>query len=171
MTDSPSPPLEFGIRNLDESVGSLFSHVRSAMANMINQRTTCELGITGTQGRILFMVWSGRCLLAAELAREFGIAASAVTRRIDLLEARGLLTRVRSVEDRRVVRLALTPQGQAIAARMPAIFASVVDKLLSGLTPEETGFLESLLRRVLANSGDLAGLTHDATLYFEKKTH
>ncbi|MEA3098792.1 MAG: hypothetical protein QOF74_3032 [Caballeronia mineralivorans] len=65
----------------------------------------------------------------------------------------------------------MTPEGQAIASCMPAIFASVVDKLLSGLTPAETGFLEILLRRVLANSGDLAGLTHDATLYFEKKTH
>jgi DNA-binding MarR family transcriptional regulator len=170
MTVSPSPPLEFSIRNLNESVGSLFSHVRSTMVNMINQRTTCELGITGTQGSILFMVWSEKCLLAAELAREFGIDASAVTRRIDLLEARGLLRRVRSVEDRRVVRLALTPEGEAMASRMPAIFASVVDKLLSGFTPEETGFLKSMLRRVLANSGDLAGLTHDATLYFEKKT-
>src|SRR5258708_2175683 len=165
------PPIEFSIRNLNESVGSLFSHVRSTMANMINRQTTCELGITGAQGRFLFMGWSERCLLAAELAREFGIAASAVTHRIDLVEARGLLTRLRSVEDRRVVRLALTPEGQAIAACMPAIFASVVDKLLSGLTLAETGFLEILLRRVLANGGDLAGLTHDATLYFEKKTH
>ena len=171
MTDSPSPPLEFSTRHVNESVGSLFSRVRSTMANMINQRTTCELGITGTQGSILFMVWSGKCLLGAELAREFGIDASAVTRRIDLLEARGLLRRVRSAEDRRVVRLALTPEGEAMAAHMPAIFASVVDKQLSGFTPEETGFLKSMLRRVLANSGDLAGLTHDAALYPEKKTH
>lgn len=171
MTDSPLPPLEFSTRDLNESVGSLFSRVRTTMANMINQRATCELGVTGTQGRILFMVWSGKCLLAAELAREFGIGTSSVTRRIDLLEARSLLTRVRSVEDRRVVLLALTPEGHAIAARMPAISASVVNELLSGFTPEETGFLKSLLRRVLANSGDLAGLTHDTTLYCEKKTH
>ncbi|SOE92094.1 DNA-binding transcriptional regulator, MarR family [Burkholderia sp. D7] len=171
MTDSASRPLEFSVRNLNDSVGSLFSHVRSTMANMINQRTTCDLGITGTQGSILFMVWSEKCLLAAELAREFGIDASAVTRRIDLLEARGLLRRVRSVEDRRIVRLSLTPEGEAMAARMPAIFASVVDKLLSGFTPEETGFLKSMLRRVLANSSALAGLTHDAALYFEKKAH
>ena len=58
-----------------------------------------------------------------------------------------------------------------MAARVPAIFANVVDRLLSGFTPEETGFLKSMLRRVLANSGDLAGLTHDAALYLEKKTH
>jgi len=42
----PSPPIEFSIRNLNESVGSLFSHVRSTMANMINQRTTCEPGVS-----------------------------------------------------------------------------------------------------------------------------
>lgn len=171
MTDSPSRALEFSVRNLNDSVGSLFSHVRSTMANMINQRTTCDLGITGTQGSILFMVWSEKCLLAAELAREFGIDASAVTRRIDLLEARGLLRRVRSVEDRRIVRLSLTPEGEAMAVRMPTIFASVVDKLLSGFTPEETGFLKSMLRRVLANSSDLAEPTYDATHCFEKKTH
>jgi DNA-binding MarR family transcriptional regulator len=163
--------MEFNARDVNESVGSLFSRVRSAMANMMNQRTTCDLGITGTQSSILFMLWSGKCLLAAELAREFGIDASAVTRRIDLLEARRLLRRVRSVEDRRVVRLALTPEDAAMAARVPAIFANVVDRLLSGFTPEKTGFLKSMLRRVLANSGYLAGLTHDAALYLEKKTH
>ena len=171
MTDSPSAPLKFSARNLKESVGSPFSRVRSTMVNMINRRTTCELGITGTQGGILFMVWSEKCLLAAELAREFGIDASAVTRRIDLLEARGLLRRVRSVEDRRLVRLALTPEGEAMVARMPAINASVMDKLLSGFTPEEAGLLRSMLHRVLANSGDLAGLTHDAALDLEKKQH
>jgi DNA-binding MarR family transcriptional regulator len=91
----------------------------------------------------------------------FGIDASAVTRRVNLLGARGRLKPVRSVEKQRLMRLALTPEGEAMAARKPAINASVVDKLLSGFTPEETGFLGSMLRRVLANSGDFAGLTHN----------
>jgi DNA-binding MarR family transcriptional regulator len=171
MKDSPSTPLNLSARDFNESIGSLFSRVRSTVANMIKQRTTCELGITGTQGSILFTVWSEKCLLAAELAREFGIDASAVTRRIDLLEERCLLRRVRGVEDRRVVRFALTPEGEAMAACMPAIFASVVDKLLSGFTQQETQFLESTLCRVLSNSGDPAGLTHDAALYLGKKAH
>jgi DNA-binding MarR family transcriptional regulator len=139
------------------------------MANMINQRSMAELGIAGTQGSILFMLGSGRCLLAAELAREFGVDASAVTRRVDVLEARGLVTRVRSVEDRRVVRLALTPEGQTIAACIPAIFAGVVDQLLTGFTIEEIGFLKSMLRRVLANSGDPAGPIHDVSSNSDKK--
>ena len=69
---------------------------------------------------------------------------------------------VRSSEDRRVVRLALTAEGCAIAAKLPAIFSSVLDKLLCGFTPEETGFLKSMLRRVLANNADSSGITRDS---------
>ncbi|CAG4910120.1 MarR family winged helix-turn-helix transcriptional regulator [Paraburkholderia gardini] len=163
MTDpNPALPPEISEYQFGESVGYLLSRVKSTMSNMITQRTIAELGITSTQCSILFMVASGKCLLAAELAREYGIDASAVTRLIDRLEKRGLLTRVRSCEDRRVVRLALTPEGQAMAARMPAIFNGTLDRLLAGFTPEEVGFLKSMLRRALANSGDATWLSRDA---------
>jgi len=122
------------------------------MSNMVTQRAVAELGVTSQQASILFMVATGKCTLAAELAREYGIDASAVTRLVDRLEKRGLLQRVRSSEDRRAVHLALTPEGLAIAARMPAIFRSVTQHLSAGFTPEEVGFLKSMLRRILANS-------------------
>ncbi len=164
MTDElPTPPAEVMSYPFGESVGYLISRVRSTMANLVTQRTMAELGITSQQASVLFMVASGKCLLAAELAREYGIDASAVTRLVDRLEKRNLVRRVRSSEDRRVVRLALTPEGQSIAMRMPAIFSSVMDELLAGFTPEEVGFLKSMLRRVLTNAGcDLSGITRDA---------
>ena len=153
MTDpTPTPPPEVRDYELGESVGYLISRVKSTMSNMITQRTVAELGVTSQQASILFMVATGKCLLAAELAREYGIDASAVTRLVDRLEKRGLLQRVRSSEDRRAVRLALTPEGLAIAARMPAIFRSITEHLSTGFTPEEVGFLKSMLRRILANS-------------------
>ncbi|WJF91270.1 MarR family transcriptional regulator [Paraburkholderia bonniea] len=169
MDSAPTPP-EVSAYQLGESVGYLLSRVKSSMSNMVTQRTMAELGITSTQGSILFMVASGKCLLAAELAREYGIDASAVTRLIDRLEKRGLLTRLRCHDDRRAVRLALTPEGHAIAARMPAIFTGVMDKLLNGFTPEEVGFLKSMLRRALLNSGDPTGLLRDSTASSENKT-
>ena len=82
---------------------------------MVTQHTMAELGITSTQASIVFMLAAGQGVTAADLAREYGIDASAVTRLIDRLEKRGLLSRVRSEEDRRVVRLALTPEGHALA--------------------------------------------------------
>ncbi|WP_233800824.1 MarR family winged helix-turn-helix transcriptional regulator [Paraburkholderia sp. HP33-1] len=171
MTEpSNEPTPDLSEYQLGESVGYLISRVRSTLSNLVTQRSMAELGITSQQGSILFMVASGKCLLAAELAREYGIDASAVTRLIDRLEKRGLLTRVRSNEDRRVVRLALTPEGHAIAARMPGIFTGVLDSLLNGFTPEEVGFLKSMLRRVLINSGEQTGLTRDAASHLDSKS-
>ncbi|MBP0589075.1 winged helix-turn-helix transcriptional regulator [Paraburkholderia sp. LEh10] len=171
MTEPSNPPSpEVSGYQFGESVGYLISRVKSTMSNLVTQRTMAELGITAQQASVLFMVASGKCLLAAELAREYGIDASAVTRLIDRLEKRGLLTRVRSDEDRRVVRLALTAEGQAIAARMPAVFTGVTEKLLSGFTPEETGFLKSLLRRVLANSYEASGENRDSASNTDSKS-
>jgi DNA-binding MarR family transcriptional regulator len=155
MSDAPKPT-SIDSYVLSESVGYLISRVRSTLWNMVTQHTTAELGITSTQASIVFMLAVGKCLTAADIAREYGIDASAVTRLIDRLEKRGLLSRVRSNEDRRVVRLALTPDGRAMAEQVPAIFTRVLDTLLAGFTPEEVGFLKSMLRRILANTCDPA---------------
>lgn len=155
MTEpSAPPPADLSSYELDESVGYLLARVKSSLSNLVTQRTLNELGITSTQGSMLFMIASGKCALAAELARHYGIDASAVTRLIDRLEKRNLLSRVRSSEDRRAVHLAVTDQGHALAGRMPDIFSGVVDKALAGFTPEEVGSLKNMLRRILANTGD-----------------
>jgi DNA-binding MarR family transcriptional regulator len=148
----------------DESVGYLLSRVKSTMLNMITQRTMTEFGITSAQGRLLFMVASGKCELAAELARESGVDASSVTRLVDRLEKRALLTRIRSSEDRRHVRLAPTPEGHSIAARMPSIFNGVLENLLSDFTADEVGALKGMLRRILVNSGELTGADRDIAI-------
>jgi DNA-binding MarR family transcriptional regulator len=157
MSDPSTPtPLALSLSTyqVNDSVGYLMSRVKSLMTNLVTQRTQDELGITGTQASMLFMIAVGQCSTAAELAREYGIDASAVTRLLDRVEKRGLLSRVRCLEDRRVVRLALTDEGRAIAERLPAIFRNVLDQLLDGFTPEEVGFLKSMLRRILGNAGE-----------------
>src|SRR6266702_5982748 len=88
---------------ISENIGYLVSRVQSLLNHMVTQRTLAELGITGTQASMLFMLAIGRCSTAAELAREYGIDASAVTRLLDRVEKRGLLSRTRSHQDRRVV--------------------------------------------------------------------
>lgn len=159
MSDSPSqsPVSPLSAYQMNDSVGYLMSRVKSVMTNLVTQRTQEELGITGTQASMLFMIAVGKCSTAAELAREYGIDASAVTRLLDRVEKRGLLSRVRSIEDRRVVRLELTDEGRALAERLPPVFRSVLDELLDGFTPEEVGFLKSMLRRILSNYCETAG--------------
>jgi len=153
QTSSASLPPEIADYKLDESVGYLMSRARSALANNITQHSMAELGITSTQASVLFMLATGRCTAAVDLARDYGIDASAVTRLIDRLEKRGLLLRSRSAEDRRVVKLGLTDEGYALAARMPAIFQQAIDTMTTGFTPAETDVLRNLLRRMLQNAG------------------
>jgi hypothetical protein len=57
----------------------------------------------------------------------------------------------------------VTSEGQAIAVRMPAIFAGVREQLLSGLTLEEVGILRGMLRRVLVKSGGLTDQSRQST--------
>ncbi len=155
MANSSSPlPRVVCEFQLEEAVGYLIARTKSNISNLVTQRTMSELGITSTQGSMLFMIGTGRCQLAADLARHYGIDASAVTRLIDRLEKRKLISRVRSSEDRRAVHLELTPEGHAIAARMPDLFGEVMEMALSGFTPEEVGVLKKMLRRILANTGE-----------------
>ena len=169
MTEIAPHSSAIGDYELSENVGYLVGRVTSALTHLVTQRTLAELDITATQARTLYMVASGRCVLAVELAREFGTDASAVTRLIDRLAQRKLLTRERSTSDRRVVRLAVTPEGQVIAARMPAIFNEVLDQLLSGFTPEEVGFLKNMLRRLLANHAHPIEINHVTATNSDRK--
>ncbi|CAB3784900.1 MarR family winged helix-turn-helix transcriptional regulator [Pararobbsia alpina] len=145
--------VDFAAR-MEDSIGYLLARVRSALWNAVTQMTMQELGVTATQASMLSMLASGQCLAAAELAKQYGIDASAVTRLIDRLEKRGLLVRVRSEDDRRVVKLRLTGQGRMYAERMPALYDEVLDKLLRGFSPEEVGLLKGMLRRMLANNNE-----------------
>ncbi|WP_341317553.1 MarR family transcriptional regulator [Paraburkholderia sp. IMGN_8] len=154
----PCPPES----NLDDfqlcdNVAYLISRTRATMWNMVTQQTLAVAGVTSMQATTLVMVNSGRCLTGTDLAREFAISASAVTRLIDRLERRGLLKRIRSEKDRRFSRVALTDEGQVLAQKIPTIFAEVFDSILTVLSEEEVGFLKGLLRRIILRSQDVAG--------------
>jgi len=72
--------------------------------------------ITKTQWSALVALHFDRASTCAEIARDLGHDKGATTRLVDTLEERGWVTRAREDEDRRLVRVALTPAGDAIAA-------------------------------------------------------
>jgi DNA-binding MarR family transcriptional regulator len=139
---------------MEDNLGYLLARVRSTLWNSVTQMTQQELGVTATQASMLYMLASGQCLTAVELAKQYGIDASAVTRLLDRLEKRDLLVRVRSEDDRRVVKLRLTEQGRVYAGRLPALYEEVLDKLLRDFSFTEIGLLKSMLRRMLANNNE-----------------
>ena len=77
-------------------------------------------GLTNAQWVPLLKLYMGSASTVAELARECQLDAGGMTRLLDRLETKGLVRRVRSSEDRRVVNLELTEPGRAAAKHIPA---------------------------------------------------
>lgn len=79
----------------------------------------------------------------------------AMTRKIDALEQRGLVRRVRSAEDRRANKLELTPEGRKVFPKMLAVAVGVANDFLRGFTKTEVRQFEDMLQRILDNAGEL----------------
>lgn len=116
-------------------------------------------GLTNAQWVPLIKLHMGLASTVAELARECNIDAGAMTRTLDRLEAKGLVARVRSSEDRRVVNLELTREGREAARQIPAVLCTVQNAFLQGLSVAEWQQLKDLLRRIHANGLALQGET------------
>jgi len=137
--------------SVEDSVGYLMRRAVSCISASIDRRFD-EHDLTHAQWAPLFMIHQGRAGTVAELARECQCDAGAMTRMLDRLEAKGLLRRVRSSEDRRVVNIELTSEGRQTAARIPQVLCDTLNDHLAGFTKEEWQTLKGLLRRILANA-------------------
>jgi DNA-binding MarR family transcriptional regulator len=80
--------------------------------------------------------------------------APGVTRLIDRLEAKGLVHRERSPQDRRQVLCWLTPEGRALAERIDGPMDEADDAALAMLTPEDQIQLIRLLDAIRAGHRD-----------------
>lgn len=84
------------------------------------------------------------------LAERLVSRAPDVTRMLDKLEARGLVSRVRSAEDRRSVLVEATDAGLALLARIAAPLRTCHAKQLGHLSPDELERLTELLKAARA---------------------
>jgi DNA-binding MarR family transcriptional regulator len=131
-----------------DSVGYLLNQVVTSMRRQIEQAMTAH-DLTAAQWYPLWKLRRDGPVTAQELARDMDIDAGAMTRLIDRLAAKGLVERQRSASDRRVVMLALTPAGEAVAAHIPQVLAEVNNAYLQGFSRDEWQLLKQLLRRML----------------------
>lgn len=140
--------------NREDSIGYLMSRSVSLMKEAVDGELE-PTGLTHAQWGPLLKLYLGEASTVAELGRVCQIDAGAMTRTLDRLEMKGLLQRVRSSEDRRVVRIELTEEGRGTAQAIPAALSRAMNGLLGGFTQGEWQTLKSLLARVLANAVEL----------------
>ena len=136
----------------EESVGYLMKRIMLSIVYQADKRLDAH-GLTSAQwGPLLRLRTAGRSTVA-ELARWLQVDAGAMTRLLDRHEKKGLCKRVRSTEDRRVVQVELTADGEAAIAEVPAVLAEVMNAHLAGFSKTEWLALKTYLNRIVA-TGD-----------------
>lgn len=88
-------------------------------------------------------------LSPTRLGRGLMLSSAGVTSRIDRLERRGLVRRLRDPDDRRGVIVELTDEGLEVVDAAVAALAKSDRELLERLDPDEVRQLEALLRTFL----------------------
>ena len=138
-------------------LGHLIGRVRAQLLAAIDAELTKDeflgpLEITSAQMIVIVNLAGSECATSAsELCKGISYDAGAMTRMLDRLEAKGLVRRTRSPDDRRLVNLELTQAGKAAYPRLRAVQLRVLNHSLRDFTLDEARQLEGLLQRMARN--------------------
>ena len=137
-------------------VGQLLYRVRAAQMNALDEELARDpdlaaLEISAAQYVIISVLAKRGVDSAAQLCKDLSYDAGAMTRMIDRLEAKGLISRRRCPEDRRLVKLELTQAGAAALPKLRACSVRVLNHFLRGFSQTEARQLEAFMVRMLQN--------------------
>ena len=104
--------------------------------------------LTHQETRVVELLGAAGGQMMRAVANHLGIAVNSVTTLADNLERKGLLQRVRSEADRRVVHVELTAAGQRAGRSVIDVKAKFHREMLAALTDEEQAILLVLLRKI-----------------------
>ncbi len=108
-----------------------------------------DISLTLPQMVTLFAIRSAGTCRMSELAEITQQSAGTLTGIVDRLIADNLVGRVRDIDDRRVVQVTLTPQGEAHLERVEQARREDMERILQHFSPEQVRTLEALLCRLL----------------------
>ena len=113
-----------------------------------------EAGITLPMWRVMAVILSDGPRRLNDLSGRISLPLSSASRLVSAMVAGGHLSRVRSAEDGRAIRLDLTASGRRIARRVAEQARHYEDRMTRNFTANEEAELKRLLRKLY---GDLAG--------------
>jgi DNA-binding MarR family transcriptional regulator len=134
----------------EDSVGFLIASLRTRIFKAVDIEMG-KLGFTSAQWPILRLVATGATPTAADLCRQLNYDTGSMTRMLSRLERKGVIVRKPSDEDRRVIRLHITPAGRKLFPKLRDVVMRVLNHLTADFSPEEVHAASSLLRRMREN--------------------
>lgn len=131
----------------ENSPGYLAKRIFRISAAGLEPRLEAE-GVSYLQWSALVSIFFGFGTTNAALARHIGHDAGATTRLLDGMEKAGLVTRTRDADDRRVVNLALTAEGERVALAGRSVCSGWWNERLAGWSRADAEMLIGLMQRL-----------------------
>ncbi len=140
---SPNYPME-------HSIGSQVRRAHRQFAQAL-QAALAPQDIPLGMWYFLRALWEEDGLTQREISERVGATAPTAVEQLRHMEARGLISRKASEQDRRKVHFHLTDLGRAMQAELLSLAAGVNDTALEGFSAGEIGFLRLALTRIQEN--------------------
>ena len=134
-----------------EAAPGLMGRVRVALLDALDAELE-PFGLKASDYIVLVTLANDQALTASSVCSVIAHDPGAMTRKIDGLEKKGLVRRVRSETDRRAINLELTPEGRKLYPKMMSAVVGVINEFLHGFSKAEVREMESMLKRILANA-------------------
>ncbi|MFZ0214338.1 MAG: MarR family transcriptional regulator [Candidatus Dormiibacterota bacterium] len=118
------------------------------LAESVQQQLWSDAHLTLTQLRVLGKLREGP-LPVNQIGRALGVSAASMTRILDRLEERRLVSRRRVHEDRRRVEIHLEPKGRQFMTQLRPFQGTPIERALQAMSEEERLAFVSALRKLV----------------------
>ncbi len=151
MSVAPEQSLEAAVQ-----LGRSFKGAIAAMRRMRGREMHCAGELSDAQYGLLFGLRDHEALSARELAFQADVSAATATEMLDGLAAAGLVSRVRSEADRRVVLTSLTDRGRELVQARQARYEPRWRAAIAEFSDEELLRTAAVLDRLAEMFDELA---------------
>ena len=148
--------VELPLDGLEQYATSLAKSVTRGL-----DRETAAYDLTPTEFAAVRLFHVDQEWTTTELTQMLSVNASAVSRVVNNLVNRGVLSRRRSREDRRMVYLKLTEEGVALGFELKERVHSYEERLTRGISSEDMETFLAVIRRIVANHASLEEANSD----------
>lgn len=151
-------PVSTSSYRLPDALGYLLHRNAKIMGALAEEAFRREFDLSFVQFVCLMLLRDGLAGTPGELARFIGHNSGAATRLVDQMEARGFVTRTRCLEDRRSIRLRLTPKGDHAIRRTLPLLLELWGTILRDFEDQEYADLIRLLKKLLTALQDASNV-------------
>jgi len=140
--------------------GELLGHLDALFRRLMLTRQPAEeqnLELSREEFRALILLRSSGRTTMTDFAGALGIPLSTATHTIDRLVHKGLVMRVRSEEDRRIVQVEMSEPGKKLHAALRARHQAMALSWLEPLSPNERETFLSMMAKIAEGAAPDAG--------------